>query len=161
AALARRAARLHRSGVADCRGGAGRRARRERPQERRRHRAAGCLPRAAGAADLRRRRPAQRPVVYLRSTRPLLVVGDWPLARRMQVDDWRMELMDGARFDMAAGSTMKDPDVLHEAAVRPASTVLSMLQEAPHGFHLVQHGRYWGVYRSDVSPPADEARCVA
>ena len=88
---------------------------------------------------------------YLQTDQRLIVVADWPLARRLQLDDWRTELMDGARFDPAAGTVLQEPDVLKAAAQRPDAWVFSMLQEAPRGFALVRQGRYWGLYRSLAS----------
>lgn len=97
---------------------------------------------------------------YLDTDRKLIVVADWPLARRLQLDDWRTELMDGARFDPAAGAVLQEPDVLEAAARRPDAWVLSMLQEAPHGFKLVRQARYWGLYESLAAkgPPAAQGK---
>ena len=94
---------------------------------------------------------------YTQSTKPMVVVQDWPALRASAGDNWRRELFEGADFDPVAGQVLQTFEVL-EAAVRlPGQWLVAPndLQAAqiPADWLPVQKGSGWSLWASAPKRP--------
>jgi hypothetical protein len=85
---------------------------------------------------------------------PLMVMQDWDALRGKVGDEWRSELLDGARFDAQAAKVLVPLSTLPALAGVPgqwvlvAHTALPELAPALQGFERSVEGRNWSLYRS-------------
>ncbi len=95
---------------------------------------------------------------YAQTTRPLVVLADWPALRQSVGDDWQRELFEGADFDAAAAQALQPLERLRQAAERPGAWFVtrtgSALVPAQTGWALAYAGAGWSLYRSGA-PAAD------
>jgi hypothetical protein len=85
---------------------------------------------------------------------PLLVMQDWAALRGKVGDEWRGELLDGARFDTEAAKVLVPLGTLPGLAEQPgqwvvvAHTALPELAPPLQAFERSVEGRNWSLYRS-------------
>lgn len=94
---------------------------------------------------------------------PMLVLQDWPAARRSAGDDWRRELFEGATFDPLAGQVLQAPERLAQAAQEAGRWLVQPVRAgnaAPPGFVEVERGRAWVLLRSMPTVPLPSATCA-
>ncbi len=90
---------------------------------------------------------------YAQTTKPMVVVQDWPEQRKTAGDNWRRELLDGAEFDAQAAQVLQTPDVLSAASMQPGRWLLAPNSEAAYAlstgvWSLFYKGKAWSVYQS-------------
>ncbi len=89
---------------------------------------------------------------------PLGVMQDWAAIQGQVGDEWRGELLDGARFDAAAAHVLVPLDRLPSLAAAPgnwlvvAHTALPELAVSLQAFERSVEGRNWSLYRSAGTP---------
>jgi hypothetical protein len=89
---------------------------------------------------------------------PMAVLQDWTALQGNISDEWRAELLDGARFDAQAARVLQPLDLLSLRATQPgqwlvvAHTALPLLSDALRPFERVFEGRNWSLYRSPGTP---------
>ena len=89
---------------------------------------------------------------------PLLVLQDWAALQGKIGDEWRSELLDGARFDAEAARVLVPLDTLPTLANEPgrwlvvAHTALPEWTAALQSFERTFEGRNWSLYRSPRTP---------
>jgi 4-amino-4-deoxy-L-arabinose transferase-like glycosyltransferase len=91
---------------------------------------------------------------YAQTSRPMLVVQDWPELRKHAGDNWRSELLEGADFDARAGLVLQTPDVLAVAATQAHQWLVAPNDYGINGFALVLRGKAWSLYQSQPAPDA-------
>ncbi|MEY4884136.1 MAG: hypothetical protein RIS34_1990 [Pseudomonadota bacterium] len=95
---------------------------------------------------------------YAQTTRPMVVLENWPDLRQHAGDDWRRELFEGADFDAQAAKVLQSPDVLAQAGVVPgnwfAARSANHIAEGLTGWTVFYQGAGWVLYRSAVGPQA-------
>ena len=85
---------------------------------------------------------------------PVLVMQDWAALKGKVGDEWRSELLDGARFDAQAAQVLVPLDTLSALAGRAdqwlvvAHTALPQLAPSLQAFDRSFEGRNWSLYRS-------------
>ncbi|HTR01342.1 MAG TPA: glycosyltransferase family 39 protein [Candidatus Acidoferrum sp.] len=95
-----------------------------------------------------------------RLQQPLIVVADWPAARKNDADNWKRELYEAADFDPVAATNLQSPAALEHPA--DGSWLALPAQEAspqlPPGWNPVLKGKAWQLlrFRTAVAegPPA-------
>lgn len=94
---------------------------------------------------------------YTQSSKPMVVVQDWPALRRNSGDNWRRELFEGANFDPAAATVLQTPDVLVAAATQAGNWLVAARKNQaelpPSGWVQVHQGRAWTLYASAPKRP--------
>ena len=94
---------------------------------------------------------------YTQSTKPMVVVQDWPALRRSAGDNWRRELFEGADFDPAAGQVLQTPEVLEAAVQLPGQWLVApndlAAAKIPAGWLPVQKGSGWSLWASAPKRP--------
>jgi hypothetical protein len=100
---------------------------------------------------------------YAQTTRPLVVLADWPQLRKNTGDGWERELFEGADFDAQAAKALQHPNQLAVAGAKPgnwfvARTDNRMAEQLP-GWQRVYQGAGWVLYRSGgvLAPESPEA----
>ena len=100
---------------------------------------------------------------YAQTTRPLVVLADWPQLRKNTGDGWERELFEGADFDAQAAKALQHPDQLAVAGARQgnwfvARTDNRMAEQLPNWQRFYQ-GAGWVLYRSGgvLAPESPEA----
>lgn len=95
---------------------------------------------------------------YAQTSRPMVVVQDWPTLRQTAGDNWRRELFEGAHFDAQAAKVLQTPEVLPVAAgqsgnwlIAPKSIAIGALFTAQ--WRLFYTGNAWNLYQSRVDAP--------
>ena len=94
-------------------------------------------------------------------TAPLLVMQDWAALQGKVGDEWRSELLDGARFDAHASKVLVPLNALPDVAGEPgqwlvvAHTALPELAPSLQAFERSVEGRNWSLYRSRGTAQAD------
>jgi 4-amino-4-deoxy-L-arabinose transferase-like glycosyltransferase len=86
---------------------------------------------------------------YAQTSKPMVVVQDWPALRKNAGDNWRRELFEGADFDAHAGLVLQTPDIMAAAARLPHSWVVAPNSHTVDGFALVLRGKAWSLYQSN------------
>ena len=102
---------------------------------------------------------------YAQTTKPMVVVQDWPEQRKSAADNWRRELFEGAQFDAQAAKVLQTPDGLPAASAQPDNWLLTPNLEAARAistgaWSLFYQGRAWSVYRSTPTDSAVPASSV-
>jgi 4-amino-4-deoxy-L-arabinose transferase-like glycosyltransferase len=93
-------------------------------------------------------------------TAPLRVMQDWAALQGKVGDEWRSELLDGARFDAQAAQVLVPLDTLPALASQPgqwlvvAHTALPEMALSLQAFESSVEGRNWSLYRSPGTPEA-------
>ncbi len=101
---------------------------------------------------------------YAQTTRPLVVMADWPMLRRQAGDGWQRELFEGADFDAAAARSLQPLQTLTQAGaspggwlVMPASKQTSPTPKVP-GWTVFYQGAGWTLYRSAANQGKGEGK---
>jgi 4-amino-4-deoxy-L-arabinose transferase-like glycosyltransferase len=85
----------------------------------------------------------------------MVVVADWPRARREAGDNWRRELFEGADFDAQAARVLQMPHALDEARQLPGQWLVvdneALQATLSAGWVKVASGRAWTLLRSPAS----------
>lgn len=89
---------------------------------------------------------------YAQTTRPLIVLGDWPALRKNTGDGWERELFEGADFDLQAAQVLQHPDQLVAAGAKPGNWFVArsdnrMTEHLPD-WQRFYEGAGWVLYRS-------------
>ena len=94
---------------------------------------------------------------YTGAKKPMVIIQDWDKSRLNAGDSWQRELFEGADFDVPAGRTLQEPEVLKAAQQRPGNWLLlptaMAAEERPIGWVLVQAGASWTLLRSTSESP--------
>jgi 4-amino-4-deoxy-L-arabinose transferase-like glycosyltransferase len=100
---------------------------------------------------------------YAQTTRPLVVLADWPQLRKNTGDGWERELFEGADFDAQAAQALQHPNQLAVAGAQQgnwfvARTDNRMAEQLPNWQRFYQ-GAGWVLYRSGgvLAPESPEA----
>ena len=90
--------------------------------------------------------------LYAQTSRPMVVLGDWPTLRKQVGDGWQRELFEGADFDPVAAQVLQPLAVLSQVAQTPGNWYAgrsgSSLVAALPGWSLYYRGAGWDLYRS-------------
>ncbi len=93
--------------------------------------------------------------LYAQTTRPMVVLGDWPMLRQQVGDGWQRELFEGADFDAHAAQLLQPLSTLAHVAQTPghwfAARSGSALVASLPGWTLYFKGAGWDLYRSGGS----------
>ncbi|TXT37103.1 MAG: glycosyl transferase family protein [Comamonadaceae bacterium] len=97
--------------------------------------------------------------LYAQTTKPMVVLNDWPMLREQAGDGWHRELFEGADFDAQAGRVLQALSVLAQVAHTPghwyAGRSGSTLTANQPGWTLYFKGAGWDLYRSGGAGSAD------
>ena len=90
---------------------------------------------------------------YAQTTKPLVVLEDWPVLRKQVGDGWQRELFEGADFDPKAAQVLQPVEVLARVAQTPgnwfAAREGNQMTQEMDGWALYFKGAGWDLYRSD------------
>ena len=96
---------------------------------------------------------------YAQTSRPLVVLADWPELRQRARDGWQRELFEGADFDAQAARVLQSPAVLARAGAVPgnwfAARSGNMTAEGLTGWKLFYQGAGWALYQSGSQSAAE------
>lgn len=89
---------------------------------------------------------------YAQTSKPMVVLGDWPELRQHTGDGWHRELFEGADFDVQAAKVLQAPDQLAQAGAEPGNWFVTqsanpLTQDLVH-WNLFYRGAGWSLYRS-------------
>ncbi len=89
---------------------------------------------------------------YAQTSKPLVVLANWPQLRQNAGDSWQRELFEGADFDPQAGQVLQLPDALAPAGVMPGNWFVAKkgnpMTEGLVGWTLFYEGAGWMLYQS-------------
>ena len=89
---------------------------------------------------------------YAQTSKPLVVLENWPLLRKQVGDGWQRELFEGANFDAQAAQVLQSIDVLADAAQTPGNWFVvragNPVAQNLSGWGLFYKGAGWDLYRS-------------
>ena len=89
---------------------------------------------------------------YAQTSRPLVVLADWPELRQHARDGWQRELFEGADFDAQAARLLQSPAVLVQAGAMPGNWLIARngnkATEGLTGWKLFYQGVGWVLYQS-------------
>jgi hypothetical protein len=89
---------------------------------------------------------------YAQTSKPLVVLENWPLLRKQVGDGWQRELFEGANFDAQAARVLQSMDVLADAAQIPGNWFVvradNPVAQNLSGWALFYKGAGWDLYRS-------------
>ena len=96
---------------------------------------------------------------YAQTTRPMVVLENWPALRKSVGDGWQRELFEGADFDARAAQVLQSSAQLAPAGLArgnwfAARTDNKMMQGLP-GWKLFFEGAGWVLYQSGAQLPAE------
>jgi len=90
--------------------------------------------------------------LYAQTTRPMVVLGDWPMLRKQVGDGWQRELFEGADFDAHAAQLLQPLETLAQVAQTPghwfAGRSGGNLAARVPGWTIYFKGAGWDLYRS-------------
>ncbi len=89
---------------------------------------------------------------YAQTTKPMVMLEDWPTLRKKSGDGWQRELFEGADFDANAGKALQPKELLSRVAQTPGNWFVArpsnpMAENTP-GWTLHFKGYGWNLYRS-------------
>ncbi len=98
---------------------------------------------------------------YAQTTRPMVVLADWPLLRAHAGDDWHRELFEGADFDRQAAQVLQPQSVLPRAGTEPGNWLVlrnsegapSDIAQEPPNWRLYYRGAGWTLFASAPERP--------
>lgn len=100
--------------------------------------------------------------LYAQTSRPMVVLGDWPMWRKQVGDGWQRELFEGADFDAQAAKLLQPLGVLAQVAQTPghwfAGRSGNTFTANLPGWALYYQGAGWDLYRSDAGVAASAAK---
>ena len=89
---------------------------------------------------------------YAQTSKPLVVLENWPMLRVQTGDGWQRELFEGADFDAQAAKVLQSPEVLAQAGVTPGNWLVvstgNGMAEGLTGWKLYFQGAGWLLYQS-------------
>ena len=89
---------------------------------------------------------------YAQTSKPLVVLENWPLLRQQTGDGWQRELFEGADFDAQAAKVLQSPEVLPQAGLTPGNWLVvstgNGMAEGLAGWKLYFQGAGWLLYQS-------------
>jgi hypothetical protein len=90
--------------------------------------------------------------LYAQTTKPMVVLGDWPMLRKQVGDGWQRELFEGADFDAEAAKLLQPVSVLTQVAQTPGHWFV-VRSGSTHTANLPGWTRYyqgvgWDLFRS-------------
>ncbi len=100
---------------------------------------------------------------YAQTSRPLVVLEDWPALRQRAGDGWQRELFEGADFDAQAARVLQSPEALAPVGVVPGNWLVvqtgNKMAERLAGWKLFYQGAGWVLYQSGnpLAPERPEA----
>ena len=100
---------------------------------------------------------------YAQTTRPLVVLADWPTLRKQAGDGWERELFEGADFDAQAAQVLQHPGRLTQAGLMAGHWLVTKtgqgLAEGVPGWQMFYQGAGWVLYKSGglLAPEGPEA----
>ena len=96
---------------------------------------------------------------YAQTSRPMVVLGNWPELRQRTGDGWHRELFEGADFDESAAKVLQSPAMLAEAGAAPGNWFVTRTENAliqgASDWKLFYQGAGWSLYQSS-GPLASE-----
>ena len=100
--------------------------------------------------------------LYAQTSKPMVVLGDWPVVRKQVGDGWQRELFEGADFDAQAAQLLQPMAVLAQVAQTPGHWFAgrsgnTLVANLP-GWTLYFEGAGWNLYRSGGSLAASAAK---
>ena len=95
---------------------------------------------------------------YAQTSRPMVVLADWPTLRANTGDGWQRELFEGADFDAEAAKVLQSPEVLTAAGRVSGNWFVARkvdqgLAQQP-GWRLFYEGAGWVLYQSGAGSAA-------
>ena len=89
---------------------------------------------------------------YAQTSKPLVVLENWPMLRQQTGDGWQRELFEGADFDAQAAKVLQAPEVLAQAGLTPGNWLVvstgNGMAEGLTGWKLYFQGAGWLLYQS-------------
>ncbi|NDP39769.1 MAG: glycosyltransferase family 39 protein [Rhodoferax sp.] len=89
---------------------------------------------------------------YAQTSRPLVVLEDWPALRQRAGDGWQRELFEGADFDAQAAQVLQSPEALAPAGAAVGNWFVAQkgnkMAEGLTGWKLFYQGAGWVLYQS-------------
>jgi 4-amino-4-deoxy-L-arabinose transferase-like glycosyltransferase len=89
---------------------------------------------------------------YAQTSKPIVVLQNWPLLRQQAGDGWQRELFEGADFDAKAAQSLQPLSVLEQLGSTPGNWFATRSgDQMVHGFDgwaLFYKGAGWDLYRS-------------
>jgi 4-amino-4-deoxy-L-arabinose transferase-like glycosyltransferase len=98
---------------------------------------------------------------YAQSSKPMVVLENWPVLRRQAGDGWQRELFEGADFDAQAARVLQSSERLAQAGAEPGSWLVvhtgNKVAEGLTGWKLFYQGAGWLLYQSASAPEANSS----
>ena len=89
---------------------------------------------------------------YAQTSKPLVVLENWPLLRQQTGDGWQRELFEGADFDAQAAKVLQSLEGLAQAGLTPGNWLVvstgNGMAEGLAGWKLYFQGAGWLLYQS-------------
>jgi 4-amino-4-deoxy-L-arabinose transferase-like glycosyltransferase len=89
---------------------------------------------------------------YAQTSKPFVVMADWPVMRQQTGDSWFRELFEGADFDAQAALVLQAPEALTKASTAPgnwfATRIVNKTTMDLSGWALFYEGTGWRLYQS-------------
>ena len=89
---------------------------------------------------------------YAQTSKPMVVLGNWPELRRQAGDGWQRELFEGANFDVQAARVLQSSELLSAAGTVPGNWFVARTGnksvEGQTSWKLFYQGEGWALYRS-------------
>jgi 4-amino-4-deoxy-L-arabinose transferase-like glycosyltransferase len=89
---------------------------------------------------------------YAQTSKPMVVLANWPVLRQQAGDGWQRELFEGADFDAQAARLLQLPEELAKAGAVPGNWFVVQkgknLMQGLTGWKLFFQGAGWDLYQS-------------
>jgi 4-amino-4-deoxy-L-arabinose transferase-like glycosyltransferase len=99
---------------------------------------------------------------YAQTSRPMVVLANWPVLRQQAGDGWQRELFEGADFDAQAARLLQPPEELGRAGVVPGNWLVvqkgQSLVKGLTGWQLFYQGAGWDLYQSGSQLAAESPK---
>ena len=99
---------------------------------------------------------------YAQTTKPMVVLGDWPALRQRADDSWLRELFEGADFDAQAAKVLQAPEALTGASNTPGNWFATRTRNKTtlnlSGWRLFYEGEGWQLYQSGGALAAESPK---
>jgi 4-amino-4-deoxy-L-arabinose transferase-like glycosyltransferase len=101
---------------------------------------------------------------YAQTSKPMVVLENWPMLRKQVGDGWQRELFEGADFDAQAAQVLQGPEELAKAGVKSgnwfAARTGNKMTEGLAGWKVFYQGAGWVLYQSGDGLAAESPKAA-